>query len=163
MREQWLRLDEFPDYGVSNLGEVANLKRDRLVRPFVNQQGILAVAIYRERRRISRSVPLLVANAFIPEHPIYYNSPLHLDADKMNCRLENLVWRPRNFTGRYYEQFDWDWFHDSRREILNISTGEVFEGYKDPCVYYGIRALEIITSSTNDSKVFPTWHKYKTL
>lgn len=163
MEESWLRLEEFPDYGVSNFGEVANLKTDRIIRPFVNQQGILGVTLRRDKERFSRSVPLLVTNSFLPDHPSHYNSPLHLDADYSNCRLDNLVWRPRMFTGRYYEQFEWVWFHHSDDELLNRTTGEVFQGYKQPCIEYGIRAVEIVMSHTNDREVFPTWHKYKRL
>jgi hypothetical protein len=163
MRESWLRLEEFPDYGVSNFGEIANLKRDRIIRPFVTQQGNLGVTLRRNRERYSRSVSHLVAETFLPDHPSHYNSPLHLNADKLNCQLNNLVWRPRNFTGRYYEQFEWEWFHESAVPLLNLTTREEFEGYKEPCVNYGIRAVEIIMSDSNDSKVFPTWHKYRLL
>lgn len=166
MLERWERLEEFPDYAISNYGDVCNIRRDRLLSQSVNQQGIVSVGLVPPQgRQTMRSVALLVIKTFDddPRRPDHFNSVIHVDAAKDNCRLDNLMWRPRHFARGYHEQFNWEWFHESEEEIVNLTTKEHFVGYKDPCMTYGIKATGIILSSTNDEYVFPSGHRYRRL
>lgn len=166
MEERWRRLEDFPEYAISNYGDVCNIRRDRLLRQSLNNRGIPMVGLTPPQgRQVMRSVSLLVIKTFDPEPdlPSHFSSVINLDGIRENCRLDNLMWRPLNFTRAYHEQFEFEWFHRTNVELLNLSTNEEFLGYKQACVTYGIKAVGIIMSHSNDERVFPTSHRYRIL
>lgn len=160
MRELWKPLDEFSGYAVSNFGDVVNLKRDHIVKPCANHQGIATVGLFANGVHTTRSVSLLVADAFLPRPNDIFNSPINLDGDRMHCHVDNLLWRPRWYAVLYHRQFRSDEFFDSDPELEVVETGERYRGFVEPCVTYGIRYIDIILSYTNNKPTFPTGQHY---
>jgi hypothetical protein len=63
--EQWAAIEGFPNYAVSNIGNVKSLRFDRLLNPRSNSYGLLRVTLYHERQAKEFYVHHLVAAAFI--------------------------------------------------------------------------------------------------
>lgn len=95
-KEIWKEIDGFPDYEVSNLGRVCSFKGKypKILKPWKNSCGYLAVGICTGRKRVMKRVHRLVAEAFIPN---LKNKPEvnHIDEDKLNNVAENLEWVTR--------------------------------------------------------------------
>ncbi len=163
MDEKWLRLEEFPNYAVSNHGQFANIKRETLVRPSINNRGILKVGLVRDRVQVTRSAAVLVAEAFMPDHEILFDTPVNLDGVRTNCRLDNLLWLPRNRAQKYHRQFQYPMFRESTLPIQDEETGEVYEGFAPPCTTFGMHFMDVQRSYLNRLPTFPTGQVFRLL
>lgn len=145
MKEEWKDVLEFPGYSISNTGEVISDKTGKVLSQNVNQQGIPNVGMFIDGKLSRRSVAVLVAEAFLPPSRFpHFNTPTHLDGDKENNHVENLVWRPRWFAIQYQRQF-YDVhvsMHNMPVEI--IKTGEIFDHAIDLCVKYGVLLMDVV-------------------
>ena len=146
MKERWFELEEFPDYAVSTLGEVYNIKTGMPRRTSINQQGIVKISLYKGRELITRSVAVMVAEAFCDGQTEFFNTPIHLDGDRENCRAENLMWRPRWFAVQYHRQFQSPEFHSSDVHIVEVGTGKEYYGVKDACMDLGLYYNDVYRS-----------------
>lgn len=166
MREQWLDIEEFPIYAVSTFGNIVNLKTDMMRSSSMTAQGLAKMTLVRDGRYYTRSVAVLVANAFLPRDELYlrneaiFDTPINLDGDRMNCRVDNLMWRPRWFAIRYHQQFFDTEFRHANPTLELIDTGEVFDNLMDPCMKYGLLYRDVITSFMNHTHVLPTGQKF---
>lgn len=104
MIEEWRTIKGFPEYEVSNLGNVKTRKcgRDRLMIP-VQASKRYYVLTLRESNKASRKyIHRLVAENFlnVPENMVVN----HKDGNHLNNRLENLeIITPRENTAHYYK------------------------------------------------------------
>lgn len=82
-------------YEVSTWGNVRDLATGRVMRPFQNDRGLPAVAIYNKwGRRNDPHVGMLVAETFIglrPDNAVLW----HNDGNVWNSRLDNVCWLDR--------------------------------------------------------------------
>lgn len=161
--ERWARLDEYPTYAVSTHGKIANIKRDTLVQPMVNQQGIMNVALYGKQGRTTKSVALLVAKTFIPQEFDHFNSPINLDGSKTNCQVENLLWRPRGYVRPYLGQFAEPYFHETHIHLRELKTGEEYETLKQASIANGLRYRHIELSYLNRTASPITFQRFERL
>lgn len=89
MRDVWKIIDEFPSFGVSNLGRVRGSSGTILRRRLKGSAWV--VSLEREDgHRKSVAVKRLVANAFLPRGA---GRVVHLDGDPANCAARNLELR----------------------------------------------------------------------
>jgi hypothetical protein len=104
--EEWREIRFYPGYSVSTHGRVRNDDTGRMMTLMVNQRGIVNVGLTRSRQQQRLSVAVLVADAFVPR-PIResFNSPINLNGDRFDNRVENLLWRPKWFAIKYFQQF----------------------------------------------------------
>lgn len=92
MEEQWKIIDEAPNYEISSLGRVRNIKKNIIMKPFTNNSGYYQIVIRNnEHKSLYRLVHRLVAIHFI-DNPNNYNEVNHIDFDKTNNTVENLEW-----------------------------------------------------------------------
>jgi len=167
MKEEWIELEEFPDYAVSNLGNILCLRNDLVRRPSQNQQGIAKITLVLDGRTHTRAVAVLVAKTFLKRDASYlrdpniFNTPINTDGDRMNCCVDNLMWRPRWFAIKYHQQFQYIEFHQAHPYIEEIETGERFNNIKDPSINYGLYYRDIIKSFMNHVYVFPTGQEFR--
>lgn len=88
--EEWRQISDFPNYEISNLGNVRNRKRQKQLSPFTSDgynQIILWSNGIRKHHRISR----LVARMFLEN----YDDTLevkHLNGKKCDDTVTNLQW-----------------------------------------------------------------------
>lgn len=160
MQEAWQELEEFPGYAISSEGQVMNTNTDVLKKPSANQQGIAIVNLHKDGRQHVRSVAVLVADHFIPRDgvPDHFDTPIHLNGDKMDCRADNMDWRPRWFAIKYHQQFNPEERAKKfgyRQPVEIIETGEVFDTSWDAAIKYGLLDQEIFVATVNRTYVFP--------
>jgi hypothetical protein len=95
--EHWVKILDFPDYSVSDLGRVRNNRTDRILRGTSSNRGTLTVLLLGEDGgKYRRSVARLVWAAFRSPKGLFADA-VDIDTigfvnhDKTDCRAGNLV------------------------------------------------------------------------
>ena len=89
LNEEWVEINQFPTYFISNKGRVRHNKR--ILRPFLHKKGYPQVFLYNKEGVKHISVHRLVASHFIP-NPFKKPQVNHKDKNKLNNNAENLEW-----------------------------------------------------------------------
>jgi hypothetical protein len=142
---------EAPDLYIVNEHGVIRHRSGRVLPIRINKTNTPYVTLQIDGRQVTRSVSRIVSEAFVTrkkpwDDPEIFNTPIHLDGDRLNCRATNLRWRPRWFAIEYHKQFSYPGFFDGA-SVEVIETGRVFRTIGDLCVHYGIlrgRALDFL-------------------
>lgn len=161
--EQWLTIDEFPDYSVSSYGRVRNDLTGRILSLSTTQFGLVNVGMMSGGVQYHRSVPKLVAKAFLPVRPEPFDTPINLDGDRNNNRVDNLVWRPRWFAVKYNRQFRYPYHNPILSPLVENKTGEVCQNSSECAVRYGLLEEDIVLSILNRTYVWPTYQEFALL
>jgi hypothetical protein len=132
MSELWVAIDGYPNYAVSNLGRVANTKRDELLRLRPNDEGYLRVSLSHQGIVRDFYVHRLVAQAFMLDYdPRQQVIPVNGDLE--DCRIINLHLRrrprPDDMPIRRIRQ--------TSRRVEVIETGDVYRTARDCADYIG--------------------------
>ena len=87
--EIYAQIKDFPNYCVSNLGNVKNATTNQIIKQSANKEGYKRLNIYKNGKRCNKNVHQLVANAFLENVD---NKPCidHIDNNKENNNIENL-------------------------------------------------------------------------
>lgn len=160
MAERWIPIEHFLDYEVSDQGRIRSRLTDRVLSLNPNQFGVMQVGMMRDSEQRHRSVPLLVAKAFLPEPGGAFDTPINLDGDRTNNAVENLLWRPRWFAIKYNQQFKMRHPHRIDRPIVELKTGEVSENSFECAKKYGLLEEDLILSILNRTYVWPTYQEF---
>jgi NUMOD4 motif len=156
MLETWEIIEEFPDYMVSDLGRVANRSTGQLLTMSLVQYGVPTVGLMRDDKQHRRSVPMLVAKTFLPAPPREdFDTPIHLDGNRSNCKADNLMWRPRWFAIRFHRERRIGQYEEWPVLVQNQNTGEVFRSIKECARVYGLLETELHLGIANKEPVFP--------
>jgi len=158
--EVWRTIDLFPDYDVSNYGRVRTNKSGRILRVNENQYGLVQVGLMREGVQRHRSVPLLVAKAFLEPSKGPFDTPINLDGDRYNNHVENLTWRPRWFAIKFNRQFRYPEDYHIPDRIVDLETGEISENSLECAKRYGLLQKDIDLSIKNRTYVWPTYQQF---
>jgi hypothetical protein len=109
-----------------------------------------------------RSVPLLVAKAFVPRmHSVAFDTPINLDGNRHNNAAWNLMWRPRWFAVKYNQQFRHPYSHPIMELIEDIATGEVSNNSFECSMQYGLLEEDLVLSIENRTYVWPTYQEFR--
>lgn len=147
MRERWLQIQEFPRYSISSKGRVRNDDTGRIMSMVTNGAGVLAVYLVRDGRQYSRGVARLVANHFLPHNTNeLFDTPLHLDGDRLNNDVENLVWRPRWYATAYLRQFEEYRVPFVNRPMIETTTGLIFDNSWEAAKHFGLLETKVAKS-----------------
>ncbi len=160
MSELWREIDFFPGYSVSSYGRIRTDKSGRILSLNLNQYGVMQVGLMRDGEQKHRSVPLLVAKAYIPQSFPSFDTPINLDGDRSNNRVDNLVWRPRWFAIKYNPQFRHPYDDPILAPIVDLKTGEVSANSQECAKRYGLLEDELIFSMLNRTYVWPTYQEF---
>jgi NUMOD4 motif len=160
VEEQWVPIDFFPDYSVSDWGRVRTDKTGRILSLNQNQYGVVNVGLMRDGLQQHRSVPLLVAKAFLPYVAGPFDTPINLDGDRTNNHVENLVWRPRWFAIRYNQQFRHPYENPIDAPIVDLKSGDVSDNSLDCAMRYGLLEADLVFSILNRTYVWPTYQEF---
>lgn len=162
MEEEWRTLRDFPNYVVSDQGNFANWKfGGRLIQKSQNQQGLPKIVLVNDGRPYTRSPAVLVAETFVPEERDGFDTVIHLDGDRTNCRADNLLWRPRWFTIKFHRQFSEENFHKDSMHCVDKDTGIHYQSLRDASMHMGIYYNDILDNVYNSRPVFPDWHTFE--
>lgn len=160
MAERWGSIEGFPDYMISDDGRVRAEKSGRILAPFQNQFGLLCIGMMKDGEQKHRSVPLLVAKAFIPEHAEPFDTPINLDGNRLNNHVDNLVWRPRWFAIKYNQQFKHPYVNPILARIQDLETGDISEDSFECAMRYGLLEEDLVLSILNRTYVWPTYQQF---
>lgn len=160
MDEVWVKCDGFPDYSVSSLGRVANTRYNRIIKPSITKEGTVKVKLSCEGQQHTKSLKVLVGNAFVKGRTELFDTIIHLDGDVTNNEISNLAWRPRWFAWKYRRQLDRiDYYRQVEPgPIMDVKTRFVYKGgIVDAGLTNGLLFSEILMSLMDQTPVFPTW------
>ena len=160
MREAWKMIKDFPGYSVSDHGRIRSDRSGRILALSVNQFNVVCVGMMRDGTQYHRSVPLLVANAFIPRPFTPFDTPINMDGDRYNNHVENLTWRPRWFAIRYNQQFENRYLYPIHSPIVDIKTGEVSDNSLECAKRYGLLEKDVVLSIMNRTYAWPTYQEF---
>lgn len=160
--EEWVPVQGFPGYSVNPLGQVKKDSNNRLLHIRLNQYGVPYVGLMREWRQCIRSLPKLVASAFLPMPNAIFDTPINLDGDRTNCSVENLMWRPRWYAIYYTNQFTKERYqHPINAPVRAVETGERFSDSLSAACRYGILEREVVLSILNHTPTWPTYQMFE--
>lgn len=163
MAEKWKEIDGFENYSVSTYGRIRTNNSKRILITYENQSGLVQVGLMQNGQQKHRSVPLLVARAYIPQPSEPFNTPINLDGDRFNNHVDNLDWRPRWFAVKYNQQFRERYESPIDAPLEDLETGEVSENSLECAKRYGLLEKEIVLAIANDLYVWPTYQKFRVL
>ncbi len=157
--------EEFPGYNVSTNGEVWNSHSWRVLRPHMNNSGVVCVSLLdRDGVQRQRSLAKMVATAFLPK-PEYidqdFDTPINLDYNRWNCAVENLMWRPRWFAYQYHQQRDFASRYYNTTLIRDLETYEEYQGTAAICMKFGLLEQHLRRAIIMELKVFPTMQEFE--
>lgn len=156
----WAQVYDFPNYLVSNYGDVSNATTGKLLRHSMTQQGAVKVNLMRDNVSYTRSVKVLVAELFLDGASDIFNTPIHLDGDQENNRADNLAWRPRWFAWKYSQQFHDDAVFQWKGKIKDLETGETYASFFAAACKHGLLVKDIVQGIMLRQRVFPTSHLF---
>lgn len=163
MFENWKPIDLFPEYSVSDQGMVRSEKTGRHLALNINQYGVVQVGLMRNGKQYHRSVPLLVAKAFLPSVGGPFDTPINLDGNRLNNRLKNLVWRPRWFAIKYNRQFRHPYPNSIMLPLIDSKTGDISENSLECAKRYGLLEDDLVLSILNRTYVWPTYQEFSVM
>jgi hypothetical protein len=92
--EEWKQVIDYPNYSISNLGNVRNDKTGRILKSFLHN-GYFSIDLMENCKTNQKTIHRLVAIQYI-ENPNNYLEVDHIDRNKLNNNLSNLRWCSRN-------------------------------------------------------------------
>lgn len=89
IEERWEVLSDFPDYMISDKGNVLSLLSGRVLKQ--SSRRYKEVCLCKDGKKSTKLVHRLVAKTFIP-NPLNKREVNHIDFDKQNNSASNLEW-----------------------------------------------------------------------
>lgn len=161
--DEWRPVMGFPGYSINPLGQVVRDDTGRLLVPRYNQYGVPYVGLMREWQQCIRSLPRLVAWAFLPQPSQYFDTPIQLDGDPTNCRVDNLMWRPRHYAVNYKRQFEERYDYPIEAPIQAVNEHERFPNSFAAACHYGLLEREVVLAILNRTPAWPTYQRFELL
>ena len=160
MQEEWRPIEGFPLYSVSNLGQVRR-GFGKPVQVHTNQQGIAYISLMKGEEQFHRGLARLVAKAFLEQKYAAFDTPINLDGNRLNCAVDNLVWRPRWFAITYHAQFKARYHDHTDQDIIDMETGFLYNGSWDVVTSLGLLERDVMLAIDNNTVVWPTYQRFR--
>lgn len=157
----WLPVEGFPGYSITHDGKVRRDKNLRVLVPRYNQYGVPYVGLMQGWEQCNRSLPRLVACAFLPPPTEIFNTPIQLDGNPRNCRADNLMWRPRWYAVKYKQQFQERYFDCIDEPVHAVDERERFHNSFEAACRYGLLEREVVLSIRNRTPAWPTYQTFE--
>ncbi len=163
MQELWREIAAFPNYEVSNLGSVRNVKHGRILNTSITPQGHLKLKLMKDGVAHTRQLNQLVGLHFLPPPPRDdFISTIHLDGNKLNCRATNLLLRQRCFAIPYHLQFETTMWQRSRIPVVEIKEQREYASAQEAAMANGLVLTELLKAAYNKTFVWPTYQQFRT-
>jgi hypothetical protein len=161
MELDWVTIPDFPNYLVSNYGDVVNATSGRWMAQSLTTQGVVKVGLISGTTQRTRSVSGLVARAFVSGRDDICDTVVHLDGNPSNNRADNLVWRPRWFTWRYTSQLRTASANDRIGPIRSVGEGTRYVDVYECATSNGLLMEDIRKSIVLGEPCFPTLQRFQ--
>jgi hypothetical protein len=156
--ELWKPIPGFVNYRISNLGRVYNVRLDKIMRTSTNNYGHVKISLLVDNvgERFTRSVAVMVAEAFVEQPHEMCDYVIVLDGDLSNVRADNLAWRPRWYAWKYTHQLrSIQPTHYRNLAVRNITTGALYNSIMEAGVREGLLFEDIWRSTYTGVELFP--------
>lgn len=164
MHAIWAEIPEFPDYMVSDTGLIWNSRRETLMSLSRTPFGHVKVSLVNAQGRQTRSVALLVAEAFIQPPDLLCDQVIVLDGDLGHVEAKNLAWRPRWFAWKYARQLRIEQpRHLQNLEVRNVVTGDLYSNIVSAGMTEGLLFYEVWRSTYTGKHCYPTHAVFEVL
>lgn len=165
MEELWVEIPGFENYSVSNYGAVRN-HRGRFIWTGKNQYGLMYVQLHREGRPHNRALAPIVAGAFLEPPPHHsWDTPIHLNGNRADVIVSNLMWRPRWFAIVYHSQIRQ--YGNPANRVRDVETGEE-DSIQSLSKRYGLLPLKVMLQAhkytlngDRQERVWPTGQMFE--
>lgn len=155
--ERWRTILEFPTYEISNYGNIYNLKFRIMMRTSRNNygHGKITLTDY-DGSRHTRSLAILVADAFVLAPNYMCDHLIFLDGDLTNVNANNLAWRPRGFAWKYMHQLKIPQpNHYHNLPVFNLVTEREYSSIIEAGMSEGLLFDDIWVSTYKGIELFP--------
>lgn len=161
--ERWVTIEEFPMYEISDQGRIYNSRTQRYMETSQTNHGHTKISLMDPNgERRTRSVPLMVAAAFVEVPNHMCDHLVVLNGDLLDVAASNLAWRPRWFAWKYTRQLKIPQpIHYHNLHVLNINTNVEYSSIVDAGMTEGLLFDNIWASTYRESEVFPYGHVFK--
>ena len=160
---RWKPIRDFPGYSVSESGLIRSDRSGRILAQSENQYGLVCIGMVKDGVQQHRSVPLLVAKAYLSRQGVgaAFDTPINLDGNRHNNNVWNLAWRPRWFAVKYNRQFVHPYHNPIRGLVEDIESGEVYNNSWECAIQNGLLEEDLVISILNRTYVWPTYRMYQ--
>jgi hypothetical protein len=156
--EVWADIPGFSEYAISDLGRVYNRRTDRIMSVSLNNYGHVKITLVADgtRRRYTRAVSVMVAEAFLEVPHVLSDQLVVLDGDFTHLTPSNLAWRPTWFAWKYTRQLkERQPRHYENLPVLNLVTGAEYESIMQAGITEGLLFDDIWKSTYTAEPVYP--------
>lgn len=156
---EWRSIEGFDGYSVSSDGDIRNDFNGYLLHRYILQnRDFPVVGLMRQGKQFKRSVARLVANAYLEPHQSpAFDTATCMDGDRTNCKVNNLVWRPRWFAVKYNHQFIFPSRNHIDRYIREKKSGMTFIDSFEAAKWYCVLEDDLVLSIVNRTYVWPVF------
>ena len=139
---EWKKIDGFPNYSVSDEGQVRDDRTGELKKLSTHQRGNLQVYFTRDGTVVARLVHRLVGEAFIP-NPESKPQINHINGNKKDNRVGNLEWVTASENQKHAYSELGQTRGNTRKRVLCVETGEIFDSVKAAAASVGVNAQAV--------------------
>lgn len=161
MEMDWVIIPDFPDYLISNQGDILNKHTYKPIRQSHTTDGSLKVGLVRSGKQYTRSVKVLVAENFVPGKDEIFDTPIHLDGEDNHNAVDNIVWRPRWFAHAYTTQLKRVTDNDRIGPLRDVDTDMRYYDIYQAATINGLLFRDIRRSLATGDSVFPTFQVFQ--
>lgn len=173
VEDRWVALGEFPDYEINQKGEIFNRRTQAIMRTSFTNHGHMKITLMKTvynddgdpvKVRHTRSVALLVADAFVRPPNLFCDAVILLDGDFRNVAADNLMWRPLGFSWKYMRQLKADQPpYYLNLPVLNTETGDEYTCVVHAGMTEGLLFDDIWRSTYTGARLFPNGSAFRVI
>ena len=140
----YIRINGYENYLVSNKGEVINEKTSHILKPFMGTGGYLYVTLSKDGKGHPKRLHRLVAEAFCLRRT-EATEVNHKNGDKTDNRANNLEWvtKSENMNHAYRNGLQKSTHKGKVRSVVCLNDGKFFGTICEASEYYGVSKSQI--------------------
>jgi hypothetical protein len=119
------------------------------------------VGLVREWKQEVRSLARIVAHVYLGPPDQIFDTPIHLDGDRTNCSVDNLMWRPRWYAVRYHQQFRQRYHNPIEEPVKVRGEAKRYANSLAAAMEFGLLEREVVLSILNATPAVPTYQRFE--